>query len=179
MAMHALPDAEYLRECFSYEPETGILKWRKRPRNHFKSDKFHRISFMFAGTVTGCMNPVSGYLRANLDGKVRYNHRIIWKIMTGYDATDHVEHKNRNRADNRWINLREANQTQNNGNFPTRIDNKCGLKGVQQTRNGKYVARIKKYGVLTRYGPFLTKEEAYAAYCEAARKIHGEFWNPG
>lgn len=34
---NAYPPAGYLRECFQYEPDTGVLTWRIRPDNHFHS----------------------------------------------------------------------------------------------------------------------------------------------
>lgn len=30
-----VPTIEFLRECFECSAAEGVLKWRKRPRNHF------------------------------------------------------------------------------------------------------------------------------------------------
>jgi len=34
---------EYLREAFDYDPKTGVLTWRKRPREHFNTDRGWKI----------------------------------------------------------------------------------------------------------------------------------------
>ena len=41
--MKTLP-IEYLRECFDYNQKTGVLRWRARPRHHFKATKGWRSS---------------------------------------------------------------------------------------------------------------------------------------
>ena len=33
---------EFLNECFSLNSETGVLTWRERPREHFKSEQAFR-----------------------------------------------------------------------------------------------------------------------------------------
>lgn len=34
-----LPSQEFLLERFNYNQETGILTWKRRPKDHFVSDK--------------------------------------------------------------------------------------------------------------------------------------------
>ena len=52
-----------------------------------------------------------------------------------------------------------------------------GVRGVRQDKRwrGKWQARITVDGATKSLGAYETKEEAAAAYAEAAAKYHGEF----
>jgi hypothetical protein len=103
-------------------------------------------------------------------------HRIILerslkRKLLKYEKCDHI---NGNHLDNRRCNLRIANHTQNMRNSKIRVNNTSGYKGVYKKRN-KWAARIKVNGKNIWLGVFVTPELAYFAYCEAAKKYHGEF----
>lgn len=55
----------------------------------------------------------NGYLIIKVGGRYLPQHRVAWKLMTGKWPQAEVDHINRNRADNRWCNLREASKAQN------------------------------------------------------------------
>jgi hypothetical protein len=101
-------------------------------------------------------------------------HRLAWLYMTGEWPTDIIDHKNRNGLNNRWDNLREADQELNLANASVQKNNKAKLKGVR-TQAGAFTARIvfrKRYHYL---GRFKTAEEAHAAYVAKARELAGDF----
>jgi len=89
-------------------------------------------------------------------------------------TAEQVDHINGNGLDNRRENLRVANKMQNQYNSARQHNNRLGLKGVH--KNGRrYRAQIRADGVKHNLGYFDTAEEAHAAYCEAAKRLHGEF----
>lgn len=101
-----------------------------------------------------------------------YMHRLIM----GASISEKVDHINRRTLDNRRSELRLASHAQNMHNRGKTIKNTSGYKGVSWDRiNNKWVAEIWENKKKTHLGRFLTKEEAYAAYCEAALRLHGEF----
>jgi hypothetical protein len=102
-------------------------------------------------------------------------HRIIWKMMTGDDPSDTVDHKNNDPRDNRWSNLRIANETQQKWNRGLQSNNKSGYRGVSLHMNGRYQARINDGRTYKHLGLFDTPKEASEAYQAAARMLHGEF----
>jgi hypothetical protein len=90
-----------------------------------------------------------------------------------------VDHKNGNGADNRKVNLREADARINVVNTPDRKDwkNPTGRRGVYaQFRNGRklYCARVHRKGRSIHLGYFKTVEEAHAVREAAALKEYGE-----
>lgn len=86
------------------------------------------------------------------------------------------DHINGNTLDNRRSNLRVVTRTQNNQNVTIRKHNKSGYKGVSlEKKTGRWVAVIQANNKRIHLGTFDTPEEAYAAYCEAAKKYHGKF----
>jgi hypothetical protein len=103
-----LPDTEYLRALFNYEPDTGVLSWKddtgKKKKEVGSPDK-------------------KEYLLVNLHGRILRVHRICYAIHHGKDPYPlTIDHINRDTSDNRICNLREAdsklqseNQTHNGG----------------------------------------------------------------
>lgn len=102
---------------------------------------------------------------------MRYMHREIMQTPRGMQ-TDHV---NRNKLDNRRINLRIATAAQNQGNRGIDKRNTSGLKGVIPYKNGKWMAQIKIANKSKYLGLFESKHEAHGAYMKAASEYHGAF----
>lgn len=87
---------------------------------------------------------------------------------------DHVDSSKT--LDNRKSNLRIATAAQNSRNARTRLDNVSGYKGVSKCVDcNRWRAQISSGGKRESIGSFATKEEAYAAFCAAAKERHGEF----
>jgi len=107
----------------------------------------------------------------NYKRKTTFLHRVIINAPSGME----VDHINGNTLDNRKANLRVCKHSENTKNRKLNR-NKTGYKGVCFRKDRrKYTARIRKDGKLYFLGYFSTPEEAYAAYCEASKKYHGEF----
>jgi hypothetical protein len=65
---------------------------------------------------------------------------------------------------------------ENNRNCGRDHTNTSGYKGVYWYEDRKkWRAQIGYQGKVTNLGSFDTPEEAHAAYCEAAHRLHGEF----
>lgn len=179
MAAKILPDVGLLRQIFDYDPETGVIRHRIRPRSMFQSDKAHRISNKKIVPGSVATYPVAlGYLAVRVNGDFKA-HRVAWKMHFGTEPPDVLDHINGDPRDNRIANLRPAFGAQNNGNCRIRRDNALGFKGVSQHSSGRFRARIRTDKRLRYLGMFDTPEEAHAAYMTAASAAWGEFANPG
>lgn len=103
-----------------------------------------------------------------------YMHRFILGLEKGDPRI--IDHINGNPLDNRKANLRIANKATNGMNRGKAACNKTGFKGVIFSQNRKrFVAQIRAFNKHRNLGTFDTPEQAHAAYCEAAAKLHGEF----
>ena len=101
-------------------------------------------------------------------------HRYIMGCTVNDGKT--VDHINRDTLDNRKCNLRICTCEGNAQNHKRRRDNTSGYKGVSYwKRDNNYISQIGYKGKLIFLGYYDTAEEAYAAYCEASKKYHGEF----
>jgi hypothetical protein len=169
-----LPPLAHLQACFIYKTETGDLIWRTRPRQHFAHARsWSRHNTQFAGNVAGNID-IEGY-RIILLNRVPYkSHRIAWKLVTGEEPPETIDHINGNRIDNRWANLRAATRDQQLGNQHLHRTNTSGYRGVSPHLSGKWVARVSRRHL----GLFATPEAAYEAYKAAAREHFGDFFNP-
>lgn len=147
--------AARLREILSYDPETGAWTWLVRSGG--KST---------VGSPAGYLD-THGYIKISIDNGRYYSHRLAFLYMTGAWPKEHVDHIDRDRANCRWANLREASRSQNLQNMGVTRRNKLGVKGVHRTPNGRFRAAIHRNGQTRRLGCFLTIEEAAAAYARA------------
>lgn len=161
----ARPDKETIISNLSYNINTGIIVWKKD----------RRTGKVKAGEVAGWDNG-NGYRRIEINGQRAYAHHIAWLLLTGEWPADEIDHINGNPHDNRPCNLRQASRYENNRNTRTRKHNSCGIKGITyDARYGVWYARITLNKKRTHLGSFETSQAAYQAYCDAAKRMHGEF----
>ena len=159
-----LPSREEVLSVVAYDPETG---WFTRKRS--------KQCPWSVGKRTGSVAR-KGYRLLHINGSYYMEHRIAWLVVHGeIPAGMTVDHINGIKGDNRIENLRLATDCQNSYYRPKKSNNVSGYKGVYQRESGKYRAVITVNRKRTSLGTFNTKEEAYAAYCDAARRLHGEF----
>lgn len=99
-------------------------------------------------------------------------HRFIWRLVTGEWPANEIDHINRNKRDDRWLNFREATHGENGQNREVYRNNKTGVKGVGwYAPLQKYRARISKDGKTLDLGYFDTIEEATEARKSAEREL--------
>lgn len=154
-----MPTQKELKRLFHYDPETGL---------------FTRLVFASsnapAGVIAGTTE-IQGYISIRIDKKSYKAHRLAWVIMTGEWPENQVDHINHIRDDNRWVNLREATNQENQQNASVRSDNVSGVPGVfWENSHGKWVAQIKANKKRRHLGYFDDKFEAICARLSANNK---------
>lgn len=151
--MHATSLPQYLR----YDPESGKL---------YRPDGSEAVGYI-----------KDGYRVVSVKGRQYFAHRLAFALMCGrwLNVIDHV---NRNRTDNRWVNLREANKAGNAKNAGLRKDSQSGYRGVSYRKsNGKWRAYIQADGVQHHLGFYATAEEAHLARQAVISQHHKHFSN--
>lgn len=143
----------HLAKLLTYDPATGVFvancdhrKWRK-------------------GKEVGTVN-MYGYRQIGIEGKVYLAHRLAWLYVYGALPKCGLDHINRQRSDNRILNLREASQTEQH-------QNRSSVVGAyQRKKDGKWIAQLKISSKQKHLGVFSTRAEAQAAYQAAKRVVH-------
>lgn len=152
-----------LKELLTYNPETGIFIWR-----------VDRVRVR-KGEVAGKLTPW-GYVEIGISGQRYQAHRLAFLYMTGAMPKDYVDHINLIRSDNKWSNLRNATNSQNQMNTSKRANNTSGFKGVSWHKpDGRWRVDIRIEGRKKFLGYFDSPADGYAAYCAAAIRNHGEY----
>lgn len=160
------PSAERLREIYDYDPQTGHLIFRRNTGGTG-----------LKGQVSGSIcrrtpQRGGGYRLMRFNGREWGAHHLVWLWHHGRVATGHIDHINRDRADNRIENLRECTASQNLMNRPKQSTNTSGYKGVATVRStGRWRATLQNKHL----GCFDTPEEAFEAYKAAATAKFGDF----
>jgi len=158
-------DPVTLKEWLAYDPATGVFTWRKNPGKKRQ-----------AGKAAGCLCKKQGYVLICVQRELRMAHRLAWLYMTGEWPPDTIDHRDGNRANNRWDNIRPATFSENAANRGPRIDCASGVPGVSyRASRGTWRAYITFEGKTVWLGSFKTKDEASAARSEAERRVFGAF----
>lgn len=147
-----------LKEVLHYDPQTGLFK-----RIGLSGDRVDLVGKRAGGPTS------DGYQRIAVDNFRRRAHTWAWLYMTGEYPKDEIDHRNGNRSDNSWTNLRASTSKMNKQNRRSaNKGNKTGFLGVSLAPANKFKARIDH----AHLGVFDTPEEAHAAYLKAKRKLH-------
>lgn len=147
-----------VREVYNYDPDTGVFTFRvqRGPKR--------------AGEVAGGVS-LDGYIYMKLNGNQHLAHRLAFLYMTGKWPEKFVDHKDTNRSNNAWDNLREATKTVNARNRSKLSSNTSGHVGVSWDKlKCKWVAHIGVDSKCIRLGRFDTIEEAVNARAAAETK---------
>jgi hypothetical protein len=162
---------DLIKILVSYDPKTGLLKWNKRGREFFKTNRsFSSWNSKYGGKPC-FVNNCHGYLCGTIFKKKYLAHRIIWFYVTG-EWPDQVDHINGVKSDNRWGNLREVDKRENMKNTKRPITNTSGRVGVYWYEPyGKWLAKVSFKKGPKNLGYFDTFEEA----CEVRARAEKEF----
>jgi len=161
-----------LNALLFYDEHTGILTWKMQPATSRANIGFNNKC---GGKVAGTVG-THGYVMIGISKIYYLAHRIIWKMKTGNDPADQIDHKDTDRGNNRWVNLRETENGPNIHNSRRRKDNKSGIKGVfWDDYHQAWVAAIGIDGKQTRLGRFKDIQQASEARRIASEKMHGQF----
>lgn len=159
---------DQLKKILKYDPETGCFTWL-----------IQRSSRRKIGDKAGYLDP-GRYVRINVQGHLHYAHRLAFLYMEGAYPKNDVDHINRSKSDNRWINLRKATRTENFFNRPLGINNTSGYKGVSFDKSkNKFSAIATINGKSNFLGRFNSALEAHEAYVRFSKERHGQFLYKG
>jgi len=174
----------YIAECLTYDPQTGRLFWKERPKYHYPTRNcWFKTNGRKAGKEAGSRHFCRGLphcvrIVITQNGKQHdiAAQNLAWVLM-GLELPDGmvVDHKDGNPFNNKWDNLRLATIGQNAQNKVSNRNRKHPLpKGVYPSGK-KYRASIFIDGRSCSLGVFQTAEEAHSAYTTAASEHFGEF----
>ena len=156
-------DSNRLRELLSYNQATGVFNWNSRKGG------------VRVGDVAGCKTPL-GYILIGLDGSLYLAHRLAWMYVHGEFPTAWIDHKDRNKSNNRIDNLRPATCPENMANTGVRSTNQSGFKGVSwDKKNKKWRATITVKARQISLGRYELLEHAALAYQIESKRLHPEF----
>jgi hypothetical protein len=119
MADRDIPSIECLRQRLKYDPETGAIVCVKTGRARM-------------GNLS-----TAGYLRGKVKGKVLYAHRVAWALHHGAWPEHSIDHINRDKTDNRIVNLRDVLHAENMKNKSVYRSNTSGATGVSFHKHSK------------------------------------------
>ena len=165
-----LPPFDVVNKLIAYNIITGVFKWKVN-----KSNKK-------AGSIAGRVKKDSGYRYITINKQECAAHRIAWLLVTKKDPYPYeIDHKDRNKGNNAFHNLRQATIQQNSSNRKIGSNNTSGHKSItfqsHQTTN-PWVVCIHQQNRSHYVGSFPTLEMALEARDKKGKELYGDFYNP-
>lgn len=158
---------EELKEYLYYDPKSGEFHWIKIP---LKSSR--RV-----GDRAGSTDGTVGYHTIKFKQKCYRRSRLAWFYMTGKWPTMSIDHKDNNRSNDRWENLRLATRQEQLFNQRLRTGKTTPKWSAKEGK--KFRAKMHFKGEYINLGLYLTAEEAHEVAAKYARTLHGNFYHPG
>ena len=153
-----------LKRQLHYNPDTGKFTWLVSKKGVRK------------GKIAGSKIKTTGYMRVKINFTEYHLHRLAWFYMTGAWPIKHIDHINGIKDDNRFHNLREADNSQNKFNTVMYRTNSIGYKGVTYCkRRKKYLSQICIMYKQINLGYFDDPKEAHEAYKKKALEVAGQY----
>ena len=164
-AAKPLPPLEVLEEWFDYDPQEGVIRWRKDPPRKPG----------FAGKEAGRKSGNYRMIRCRSLGGCFLAHRVAFKLATGTEPPLELDHRDGNGSNNRLSNLRVPEGTDNKCNLSLSRRNTSGVMGVSYDKwANSWAVAIMKEGRVVRKR-FKSKEDAVAWRLAQEVALHGEF----
>lgn len=146
-----------LKEYLTYDPDTGIF------------------TSLISGKQIGWKG-WKGYVSLAVWDVTYRAHRLAWLYMTGEWPTNLVDHRDGDKSNNRFNNLRESTHSQNSANGKAKASASGLPRGVRKASNSKsFKAEITVHNRKIHLGCFPTAEEASEVYTLASELIHGDY----
>jgi len=151
-----------IAELFSYNPRTGVIRYKKAVHGKYPKK---------VGDVAGKINTF-GYRVLSIKRILVYCHHLAWCLHHGRWPKGKLDHKDRNRSNNRIKNLRPERRG-NQQNRSVSLNNTSGSTGVSfHKASGRWRAFVYVGNKQKSLGYHPTKEEAVSAYAEGKKKYH-------
>jgi len=151
--------ADKLRKILKYDPATGLFEWlQPSPGRKLGAP---------IGKVVG-----DWYVQLMIGGKNYKGHRLAWLYMTGNWPQQEIDHKDRDRRNNAWANLRLVSHKQNAENVAVRRHSSSQVKGVYWDKvRRKWEAYITHNKRRKHLGRFVLLSDAILARSKAEQKL--------
>lgn len=162
-------DETNVKKLLDYDAETGVLTWKARGPEWDISDKERkRWNTRYSRKQAFTSRGNHGYFQASVFGKKYLAHRIVWMWVFGRWPENQIDHINRDKCDNRIVNLRDVTQQQNLQNQAIQKNNTSGHLGVSwYKKRQKWQVHITVNSKQKYLGTFESIEDAIAARAAA------------
>lgn len=161
------PPKHYILSRILYQPDTGRFYYKPK-KELTRADAGWNKRHAWKETGRAKQGRTS---RVYIDGKEYKAHRVAFICMTGR-CPPIVDHISGDSSDNRWTNVREANNSDNNCNRRVNYSN-IGIKGIRYTPPS-WMVDI-RYNNFRYRKSFREFEAAIKHYLEKAPEIQGPF----
>lgn len=152
-----------LDKLLRYDPETGLFYW------------LESRGCVSVGSIAGYTDD-KGYNAIRVNGRNWYAHILAWLSVTGSLPDAQIDHRDTDRSNNRFDNLRLSSQLENTYNRSMMSNNKSGVKGVHwHNFSQRWRAVIGVNGKKIQVGAFESIDLAKEAIAKARDKHHKEF----